>query len=53
VSDPHSDPKERDRQIAHNESARQANSSVRISIWMIVLAVVLAIVAFGWVVLGR
>jgi len=53
MSDPHRDPKQRDRQIAHNESVRQATSAIRISVWAIAVAAMLAVVAFGWVAFVR
>ena len=53
MSEPEHDSKERNRQIAENESERQAVSSVRISSWAITIAVIVGLVAFGWVLLSR
>jgi uncharacterized protein HemX len=41
--------KERNREIAANESVRQKTSSIRVSIWAIAIAVVIGLMAFGWV----
>lgn len=47
MSDPKN--KERNREIAWNESARQTVSAIRVSIWAIAVAVVLGLAAVGWV----
>jgi uncharacterized protein HemX len=49
VSDPGEKTKERDRQIAQNESARQTVSAIRVSGWAIAVAVVIGLAAVGWV----
>jgi hypothetical protein len=41
--------KRRNRKIAENESERQTISAIRVSTWAIAVAVVLGLVAFGWV----
>ena len=41
------DEKERNRQIAHNEAARQAVGAVRVSTWAIALAVIAGLIVFG------
>jgi uncharacterized protein HemX len=49
VTDPTGESKERNREIAANESARQTASSARVSIWAIAAAVIIGLAAFGWV----
>ena len=51
MTDPTGETKERNREIAANESARQTTSSVRVSVWAIVVAVIIGLAAFGWVLL--
>jgi hypothetical protein len=46
VSDP---TKERNREIAENESARQTTGDVRVSVWAIAVAVIIGFAAVGWV----
>jgi hypothetical protein len=43
--------KQRDRQIAENEADRQVVSAVRVSTWAMAVAVVIALVVVGWVLL--
>jgi F0F1-type ATP synthase assembly protein I len=45
------DNKQRNRQIAENESERQTVSAIRVSTWAIAAAVLIGIAAFGWVML--
>ena len=45
--------KQRDREIAANESVRQTASSIRVSVWAVVVAVVIGLMAFGWVMLSN
>lgn len=40
--------KARNREIAENESERQATSAVRVSTWAVAVAIIVALVAFGW-----
>ncbi|MBN9000924.1 MAG: hypothetical protein J0H75_02245 [Rhizobiales bacterium] len=40
------DSKQRDRQIAQNEDARQVGSNIRLSTWAVIAAV--AIILLGW-----
>lgn len=47
MSDPNT--KERNRDIARNESARQTVSAIRVSTWAIAIAVVIGLAAVGWV----
>jgi hypothetical protein len=53
VTDPTGESKERNREIAANESARQTVSAVRVSTWAIVVAVIIGLAAFGWVLLNN
>jgi hypothetical protein len=53
VTDPTGESKERNREIAANESARQTVSAIRISAWAIAVAVVMGLAAFGWVLLNN
>ena len=43
--------KQRNREIAENESARQTVSAIRVSGWAIAAAVVIGLAAVGWVLL--
>ena len=43
--------KQRNREIAQNESARQTVSAIRVSGWAIAAAVVIGLAAVGWVLL--
>jgi hypothetical protein len=49
MTDPTGESKERNRQIAENENVRRIVSGVRISGWAIAVAVVIGLIAFGWV----
>ncbi len=49
MTDPTGESKERNRQIAANESERQSTSSIRVSVWAIGVAVIIGLAAFGWV----
>jgi uncharacterized protein HemX len=49
VTDPTGESKERNREIAANESARQTVSAIRVSTWAIAVAVIIGLAAFGWV----
>jgi uncharacterized protein HemX len=51
VSDPSGETKQRNREIAENESARQTAGDVRVSVWAIAVAVIIAFAAVGWVLL--
>lgn len=51
MSDPET--KQINREMADNESARQAASSVRVSSFAIVITIVIALAVFGWVFLRR
>jgi F0F1-type ATP synthase assembly protein I len=43
--------KQRNKQIAQNESERQTVSAVRLSTWAVAIAVLIGIAVFGWVML--
>jgi len=47
MSEPGQGDRERNREIARNESERETVSAVRVSSWTIGLAVVLALIALG------
>ncbi len=49
MTDPTGESKERNREIAANESARQTVSAIRVSTWAIAVAVIIGLAAFGWV----
>ncbi len=49
MTDPTGESKERNREIAANESARQNLSAIRLSTWAIAVAVIIGIAVFGWV----
>ena len=53
MTDPTGESKERNREIAANESARQTTSSIRVSAWAVAVAVVIGLIAFGWVILNN
>jgi hypothetical protein len=53
VTDPTGESKERNREIAANESARQTTSSIRVSVWAVAVAIVIGLIAFGWVILNN
>jgi hypothetical protein len=47
MSEPEQSEKERNREIAQNESEREAVSAVRVSSWAIGVAVILGLIALG------
>jgi hypothetical protein len=53
VTDPIGESKERNREIAANESARQTTSSIRVSVWAVAVAIVIGLIAFGWVLINN
>ena len=53
MTDPTGESKERDREIAANESARQTTSSIRVSVWAVAVALLIGLVAFGWVMMNN
>ncbi len=53
MTDPTGESKERNREIAANESARQTTSSIRVSVWAVAVAVVIGLLAVGWVMINN
>jgi uncharacterized protein HemX len=53
VTDPTGESKERNRDSAANESVRQTIGDIRVSTWAIAVAVIIGLVAFGWVMLNN
>jgi F0F1-type ATP synthase assembly protein I len=53
MSDPGATNKQRNQEIADNESARQTASAVRVSSFAIAVTVLIALAAFGWIFFGR
>ena len=51
MNDTERDNKQRDRVIAENESERQTTGDIRVSVWAIAIAVLVALAVFGWVML--
>ena len=49
MNDTGSENKERNREIAQNESARQTVGDIRVSSWAIAVAVIIGLAAVGWV----
>lgn len=45
--------RQRNAEIADNEQQRQVVGDVRVSTWAIGVAVLLGLMVFGWVLLGR
>ena len=53
MTDPTGESKERNREIAANESTRQTIGDIRVSVWAIGIAVVIGLAAFGWVLINN
>ncbi len=51
MTDANGETKERNRKIAENESVRQTTSDIRVSVWAVAVAVIIALAAIGWVLL--
>ena len=49
MSEPESENKERNKEIAENEAERQTIGDIRVSGWAIAVAVVIGLAAVGWV----
>ena len=49
MTDPTGESKQRNREIAANESARQTVGAIRVSTWAIAVAVIIGLAAVGWV----
>ena len=45
--------RQRNATIAENEEQRQVVSAVRVSTWAIAVAVLIGVVFFGWLLVGR
>jgi hypothetical protein len=48
LTDPTGESKERNREIARNESERQTTGDIRVSAWAVVVAVIIGLAALGW-----
>jgi cytoskeletal protein RodZ len=48
LTDPTGESKERNREIARNESERQTIGDIRVSVWAVVVAVIIGLAALGW-----
>ena len=53
MTDPTGESKERNREIAKNESERQTTGDIRVSVWAIGVAVIIGLAAFGWVLINN
>jgi hypothetical protein len=51
MNDAGKDSKERNREITKNEAERQTVGDIRVSTWAIAVAVIIGLVAVGWVLL--
>jgi hypothetical protein len=49
VNDAGEETKARNREIARNESERQTVGDIRVSVWAVAVAVIIALAAVGWV----
>lgn len=49
MNDVERDSKQRDRQIARNEDARQAESTIRLSVWAVIVAAVVVLLGWLWI----
>jgi uncharacterized protein HemX len=49
MSEPESEDKARNKEIAENEAERQTIGDIRVSGWAIAVAVVIGLAAVGWV----
>jgi hypothetical protein len=49
VNEADEDTRQRDREIARNESVRQIIGDIRVSGWAIAVAVIIGLAAVGWV----
>ena len=47
MSEPEQSEKDRNREIARNESEREAGSAVRVSSWAVGIAIILGLIALG------
>jgi uncharacterized protein HemX len=51
VTDPTGESKDRNRQIARNESERQTTGDIRVSVWAIAVALIVGLMVLGWLLL--
>ena len=51
MSDTNKENKARNREIAENEAERQTTGDIRVSAWVIAVAVLIGLAAVGWVLL--
>ena len=51
MNDPKAENKARNREIAETEAKRQTAGDVRVSAWVIAVAVIIGLAAVGWVLL--
>ena len=51
MNDANNEDKARNREIAQNEAERQTTGDIRVSTWAIAVAVIIGLVAVGWVLL--
>jgi uncharacterized protein HemX len=49
MNDADRETKQRNREIAQNESVRQTIGDIRVSVWAIAVAVIIGLAAVGWV----
>ncbi len=49
MSDSNRENKARNREIAENEAERQTTGDIRVSVWAIAVAAIIALAAIGWV----
>jgi len=49
VTDADGESRERNREVAHNESMRQTVGDIRVSAWAVAIAVIIGLAAVGWV----
>jgi uncharacterized protein HemX len=49
MSDGDREVKQRNREIARNESERQTVGDIRVSVWAVAIAVIIGLAAVGWV----
>ncbi len=51
MTDPTGESKDRNRQIARNESERQTTGDIRVSVWAIAVALIVGLMVLGWLLL--
>ena len=53
MSDGDREAKQRNREIARNESERQTVGDIRVSVWAVAIAVIIGLAAVGWVLIHK